>query len=127
MNSFILLTIFAASTQAFLFPRIDTVDKLGEVRINMKNQQPIYRALDYFIGEYNVRPAKGNTVTSNTIPDFPSDWVDDSASDANLQSEERPFKNLVVGQNGLNFTFAPDSQQCFGEEGDFVKFTVDVA
>ena len=86
-----------------------------------------YRTLDYFIGEYEYRPAKGSLFAYSDTPDYAWGWIDNKSSDENLQSEERPFKNLILGQNGFNFTFGPDSQQCFGPEGDFVKFTVDVA
>ena len=106
--------------------RINGNDYYAEIRPTVGNMNSQYQTLSYFIGEYESRPAKGRFFAYSDIPEYSWSWIDNKSSDSNLQSEERPYKNLVLGQNGFNFTFEPDSQQCFREEGGFVRFTVDV-
>ena len=43
-----------------------------------------------------------------------------------LAPMKRMFKNLVVNSDGKKLTFSDESMQCFGDDGDWMWFTIDV-
>ena len=64
--------------------------------------------------------------TDNNRPDHLDSIYWSSGEGATHQFESRPFKNVFIGNDGLNYTFTNESKQCFGPEGDWHWFTLEL-
>ncbi|XP_066912612.1 uncharacterized protein [Clytia hemisphaerica] len=89
-----------------------------------------FNVIRYFSGESDSRPVETTSSWRSRLngvwDDYPIDAVDDLLSADNVEKEYRPFKDIYIGNDGLKMTFTNESQQCFGPEGDFNHYLLEV-
>ena len=78
----------------------------------------------YFTGTSNDFPYTDSYYWSSDIHDC--DPVDGKLSENDVEFESRTFKNVFIGNDGLNYTFTNESMQCFGPEGHWNWFSLEV-
>ncbi|XP_066934160.1 uncharacterized protein [Clytia hemisphaerica] len=90
------------------------------------NSAPLFKPFDYFLGLTDDRPPKYSMAFHAHYGDMVLDPIDGFLSDANVSVDERAFKNIVVNSDGKKFTMSNESMQCFGDDGDWIWFTMDI-
>ena len=90
-----------------------------------------YNVIRYFSGKGDTWPEEATIYWRYSLNDstssYPIDPVGDALSTDNVEREYRPFKDVYIGNDGLKMTFTNESQQCFGPEGVYENYIIEVS
>ena len=90
-------------------------------KVTMMSTAGHFASNDYLINATNARPPTQYWARKSINQPF-VEAMDSLMSDEKIDIEDRPYKNLYLGQDGKNISFSDDTAQCLGSNSDWLRY-----